>query len=276
MFPTGELLTDKLKELLDTPSILVGNGFHMLKANYYAPDRCISASQLAKAAGYPSYSTGNQQYGAFAHRFADLLGYEPENKVSDETRWTYTLCTAHPGRSEEGHFQWILRPEIALAMENVGLVSKNDFPDAFESVANPPIDLDPLSQKARDAYIKARIGQGLYRTQIVKYWGGCSVTGIIMHEMLTASHIKPWRDCDYGEAVDLMNGLLLTPNLDRAFDKGLISFADNGDIILSKQFESDAQAFGITSNMTIRPDKLLAQHLTYLAHHRTHVFRSAG
>jgi 5-methylcytosine-specific restriction protein A len=51
--------------------------------------------------------------------------------------------------------------------------------------------------------------------------------------LLKASHIKPWRDSDNAERLDIYNGLLLIPNLDSAFDKGYISFDDGGKIIIS-------------------------------------------
>ena len=50
----------------------------------------------------------------------------------------------------------------------------------------------------------------------------CIVTGIDIHELLVASHIKPWRVCDNKERIDTENGLLLSLSMDRLFDGGLI------------------------------------------------------
>jgi len=48
-----------------------------------------------------------------------------------------------------------------------------------------------------------------------------------------ASHTKPWRDSTNDERLDGENGLLLTPTIDHLFDKGFISFEDNGLLIAS-------------------------------------------
>ena len=55
-----------------------------------------------------------------------------------------------------------------------------------------------------------------------------------IREVLRASHIKPWKDCNNGERLDGDNGLLLVANIDALFDRGLISFGADGSIIRSK------------------------------------------
>ena len=42
-----------------------------------------------------------------------------------------------------------------------------------------------------------------------------------------------WRDSDNDERLDGANGLLLTPSVDHLFDRGFISFKDNGDLLVS-------------------------------------------
>lgn len=244
----------------------------MLRANYYAPERCISATKLAQAAGYESYGTGNIQYGVFAHKIADLMGIEPDVKVGDETRWTYLLCEAAERSSVDGHFQWRLRPEVAQAMEAAGVVKKTLMLDALDDINQSQLGMGELSEKAREAYVKARIGQGAYRLRLITYWGGCSVTGFDAHEMLVASHIMPWRDCTPSQAVDMVNGLLLLPNLDKAFDRGLISFDPEGAIMISPRLTTLSESLGIHPSMKIRSEKLLDLHEPYLRHHRENVF----
>ena len=43
-------------------------------------------------------------------------------------------------------------------------------------------------------------------------------------EVPLASHTKPWSACTHVERLDPFNGLMLTPNLDGAFDGGLVTF----------------------------------------------------
>ena len=118
--------------------------------------------------------------------------------------------------------------------------------------------------------IKSRIGQGEFRTGLLNYWKACAVTGYKTPSMLIASHIKPWRDSNNQERLDTYNGLLLTPNLDKAFDTGFISFDLKGKILISDVFESP-NVLGIKTDMKIRFDNA---HLRYLEYHRDVVFLS--
>lgn len=124
----------------------------------------------------------------------------------------------------------------------------------------------------REALIKARIGQGDYRDALLAYWGGCAVTDCTIPALLRASHIKPWRAASAAERLDPYNGLLLTPNLDLAFDQGLISFDDNGQILLGSNLDPDsARALNLHSHLRLR--QIEARHQGYLAWHRDNLFR---
>ncbi|WNZ85092.1 HNH endonuclease [Pseudomonas sp. P108] len=128
-----------------------------------------------------------------------------------------------------------------------------------------------IESTEREAIIRARVGQGVYRHALLKHWQGCAVSGIALASMLRASHIKPWRDATHPERLDPFNGLLLTPNLDQAFDQGLISFTDEGDIVIAQTLTTELQlALGINPQCRLR--SLHDRHLNYLAWHREHVF----
>ncbi|PAO91370.1 HNH endonuclease [Stutzerimonas stutzeri] len=129
-----------------------------------------------------------------------------------------------------------------------------------------------LTDTERDALIKARVGQSGYRDELLGYWGGCAVTDCCVPMLLRASHIKPWRVASGAERLDPFNGLLLTPNLDLAFDQGLISFDDHGQILLGEDLDPDsARALNITSDLRLR--QIDARHREYLAWHRDNLFR---
>jgi predicted restriction endonuclease len=58
------------------------------------------------------------------------------------------------------------------------------------------------------------------------------LTGIDEPELLRASHIIPWNRCESDtERVNPENGLLLSALWDAAFDRGLVSFADDGRVL---------------------------------------------
>ncbi len=51
--------------------------------------------------------------------------------------------------------------------------------------------------------------------------------------LLIASHIKPWVKSNNFEKTDPKNGFMLTPTFDRLFDRGFISFEDDGTMLVS-------------------------------------------
>lgn len=129
-----------------------------------------------------------------------------------------------------------------------------------------------ITETEKKRLISSRIGQGWYRDQLISYWGGCSVTKCDETSVLRASHIKPWRVSNNNERLNVYNGLLLTPNLDILFDKGFISFDDNGKIIISKCISNaNINKLGIDSKMKI---ELCELHLAFLQWHRDNVFKS--
>ena len=80
---------------------------------------------------------------------------------------------------------------------------------------------------------KARLGQGQFRDGVMAYWQGkCPLTGINEPELLRASHIIPWNRCeDEADRLNPNNGLLLSSLWDAAFDRGIVSFDDDGTVL---------------------------------------------
>lgn len=135
-------------------------------------------------------------------------------------------------------------------------------------------DSEKQLEKEREAKTTARIGQGEYRMSLRKLWGdSCSVTGCSNTDFLIASHIKPWRDCtENNEWLNPFNGLLLTPNLDSAFDQGYITFDDVGYIVVSSQLnDEECEILGITKNMKLR--FIRDEHKPFLKYHKEKIFR---
>ncbi len=121
-----------------------------------------------------------------------------------------------------------------------------------------------------ERWIVQRIGQDVFRDALMTYWDGrCAVTGVADPRLLRASHIKPWARCETdAERLDVYNGLLLAAHLDAAFDAGLISFNDEGEILFSAQFtQEDRAALGIHDQLVLK--RVGSGHLPNLAWHRT-------
>jgi len=129
---------------------------------------------------------------------------------------------------------------------------------------------DPLTEKER--LQAARIGQGDFRNALVVAWNGtCPLAGVDHLPLLRASHIKPWRSSTNTERLDPFNGLLLAVHVDALFDRGLISFDDNGTLLISNTLSQDnLDRLGIVRGAMI--SGLDARHGSYLAHHRAHCF----
>lgn len=114
-----------------------------------------------------------------------------------------------------------------------------------------------------------RVGQDVFRQSLLDYWGGrCAVTGLDVPELLRASHIKPWADCETdAERLDVFNGLLLAPHLDAAFDRGFITVADDGWVLVSPALSAAARdALGLAG--PLRVGRLAEGHRAYLRTHR--------
>ena len=131
-----------------------------------------------------------------------------------------------------------------------------------------------IDETERKAIVSSRRGQGRFRQNLASIEKGCRVTGVADPRLLRASHIKPWRSCaDNHERLDGYNGLLLAPHIDLLFDRGYISFSDNGDLMISSRIESEQLALlGITSKPTLNVGSFSDKQKEYLKFHRAEVF----
>lgn len=99
------------------------------------------------------------------------------------------------------------------------------------------------SATEREAVVRQRIGQQLFREGLMTLWQGqCAISGLAVPELLRASHAKPWADSSDDERLDVYNGLLLSANLDAAFDGGLLGVDDDGQVLVSASLPDGALA----------------------------------
>lgn len=119
-----------------------------------------------------------------------------------------------------------------------------------------------------------RVGQDVFRGGLLEFWEHrCTVTGLALPQLLRASHIKPWKDCETdAQRLDIFNGLLLAPQLDAAVDGGFVTFGDDGRLLPSAVLDTAArQLRGLGAELRI--DGLAPGHRKYLIWHRERVFR---
>lgn len=117
--------------------------------------------------------------------------------------------------------------------------------------------------------IRQRIGQDIFRESLMDYWGGaCAVTGIAVPELLRASHIKPWAECETdSDRLNVFNGLLLCAHIDALFDRHLITFDESGTARFAPQINAHVRAtLGLSEPLRLR--WLRQEHEPFLAQHR--------
>jgi len=160
--------------------------------------------------------------------------------------------------------------------------------ELLEDAVERQIESAPeLTTTERDALVRARRGQGRFRKNVESVERSCRLTGITNPALLIASHIKPWRLCSSAsERLDGMNGLLLTPDADHLFDRGFISFTDDGEVMVSRRvdrfdlrrlgFEQLAfERFGVQEAPAVwRTDEFAPAQCGFLDFHRHEVFVS--
>ncbi|MED3832379.1 HNH endonuclease signature motif containing protein [Peribacillus frigoritolerans] len=109
---------------------------------------------------------------------------------------------------------------------------------------------DVITETEKEQLIKSRIGQSTFKKTLLAIEKKCRLCGISDERFLVASHIKPWSKSDNQERLDVNNGLLLCPN--SLFDKGYISFDDDGTILISDSLDEATKVFlNINESMSL-------------------------
>lgn len=157
----------------------------------------------------------------------------------------------------------------SCALNKYAKYLKDSASNAIENDIDAIIESESISETEKSALIKTRIGQGTFRGKLINYWKKCSVTGFPEVNLLVASHIKPWAKSNNRERMDVFNGLLLLPNIDRTFEYGYISFGRDGKILIAKSLP-DPELAGIRKDMRVN---LASEHEQYLKHHRNSRYR---
>lgn len=162
---------------------------------------------------------------------------------------------------------WLKRKDITTNKEELCNDAIIEEAQKIEEISSLNVE-----GESKEAIIDARVNQGIFRDLLLKRYSKCCLCGVENHTLLTASHIKPWTESDPKEKLDVDNGFLMCPNHDRVFDKGYISFDDEGKIIISDRLtENDRLFLNVDSRMSI---ELTENNKRYLEFHRENIFNS--
>lgn len=138
--------------------------------------------------------------------------------------------------------------------------------EALDDVSRIQQDVS-LPETQRAQLVQARVGQGLFRVGVLSADRRCKVTGVDDQRLLRASHIKPWRDSSNAERLSPDNGVLLSPHIDALFDQELISFEDDGRMILRPDLSREVlRRWSIEPSKRVEPFR--AGQASFLAYHR--------
>jgi putative restriction endonuclease len=100
-------------------------------------------------------------------------------------------------------------------------------------------DIKDLKGKTKIREVKTRVNQNVFRQIVLaNYNKQCAITGIDIPDLLFASHIIPWA-ANEKERLNPENGICLSVMYDKAFDKGLIGFNVNHEVILSAALQKN-------------------------------------
>ena len=165
----------------------------------------------------------------------------------------------------------------AESSAEAGLLTPNPEVVLWEEHVRKSIEDDAtIPPTEREALVLARRGQGLFRRNVQAIEMRCRVTGVDRPEHLRASHCKPWRDSSNEERLDGQNGLLLTPSIDHVFDRGFISFRDDGRLLISPVAHQLSLArMGIATDRAVDVGGFTERQRSFLEYHRDAVFLQA-
>jgi putative restriction endonuclease len=193
--------------------------------------------------------------------------YAPFNKVGrGNTGYLFRVST----ELAEFLFQ-ILKDTNGITRDSLIQANKDNDINTIEALEKELESTISLDQTEKELIVKSRIGQTIFKKALLKQGGKCALCGVTDVRFLIASHIKQWSQSDNVERLDVNNGLLLCPNHDALFDKGYISFDDEGSIIISESIENSLKVFlNINERMKVN---LNEKQKPYMKWHREIRFR---
>ncbi|SEW21155.1 HNH endonuclease [Ruminococcaceae bacterium KH2T8] len=213
--------------------------------------------------------------------------------VMDMNTYTYNLGSRdeymHAVGVREFEYTHILGPNHAM-LRGIPNADTTVLYKLFDYISAERIDWDGIESNLREevnsidseikelslegdeklAVVKARVNQGVFRSLLLRRYGRCCLCGVDEFGLLVASHIKPWAASEPKEKTDVNNGLLLCPNHDRLFDKGYISFNDDGTILISDSLSDENRtSLNVHDGMSIH---LSDKSTEYMKYHRENIF----
>ena len=221
---------------------------------------------------YNDYIDGNMLFWEGEDKHSSDKRVVGANKSQDEIHLFYRETHHSPfvyfGRISLTDFQ--LREDVPSEFVfRIELLSSEI--DAFKEVREHAGEYKTLDKTEQEQIVISRLGQGNFRRNVIRLLGSCSVTDLQSVTLLRASHIKPWKDSNNQERLNPFNGLLLIPDYDFLFDRGYITFKNDGSALISQKLSPFARkVFDVDNDLQLR--NVFPENKLYLDFHRSEVF----
>lgn len=180
------------------------------------------------------------------------------------------------GKLEEEIWQEFSRDSVSIVSEIFAAKDNlNREPDEAREAATP----DGPTEVERT--FKVRRLQGFFRDAVLaNYSQRCGLSGLALPDLLTASHIIPW-SVSAERRCDPRNGISLNALYDRAFDRGLFTFSESLEVVLSVRLTRPAGRCGLLAGVLeelegrrLEVPERFAPDPEALGYHRKHVFKA--
>jgi 5-methylcytosine-specific restriction enzyme A len=195
--------SDDYKAALESASLRPHHRL-LLKAHLAAPERTVTATQLARMLGYESYKAANLHYGQLGELICEQLGWTPL-----PTQTVFSLVTFE---KRKGEWHWIMRQELADALEKLGWGGAESPCLAEELSPSAQYFEGAVRQIRVNAYERSRAA----RDQCIAHHGfACAVCGLVLVErygeaargLIHVHHVRPLSAVSRRYKVDPINDL---------------------------------------------------------------------
>ena len=126
----------------------------VLQLQFQSPGRSVSSQDIRDAFNYDGIGLSNKLYGTLGRQLAEALPMQTEPVGASRTQY-WSALSKRDGSGE--HIMWIMRPELANALVQVGLVDPST-----DGVVNVP-DVDIHSESVTAVEGRAKLVSHLVR-----------------------------------------------------------------------------------------------------------------
>ena len=262
-----EISIEQWCDILQNHDITTQECIDILKVVNSAKDHRLNASKIAEALNINHFIVLNRIVGNWGKRIAKAY---PEFSFPKREKTGRLRCWLVVFDGEDcwnpTHFDWIIKPKMLAAIQKIHLFDELNIEKLYTEVEQ--ILKDPPPTGEEKLYLaKHRTNQGRIRDYALQHYGcKCHLYSLKIRSLLVVSHIPPWSESDEKQKADMNNLLLLCSQHDALFDKHLISFDQDGKILINSELdEKDCTLLNINPNLKI---ELSADMEEYMKHHR--------